>query len=83
MTPRMRTINEAYNEIKTLDPNTAITPHAIRQLVIEDKIPHIKAGRKYLLNLDVLQNYLTNPAEHTENNKIILGNAIRKIPEKL
>ena len=55
--PRMRTIQEAAKELKQSDPNTAITPYAIRQLVISGKIPYVSAGRKRLINMDVLERY--------------------------
>ena len=56
--PRMRTIQEAYNELKRTDSETAVTPHAIRQLVLSGTIPHIKAGKKYLINMQTLEDYL-------------------------
>ncbi|MBQ9228287.1 MAG: hypothetical protein IJ168_05580 [Eubacterium sp.] len=58
--PRMRTIEEAYNEIKSLDPNTAISKNFIRTLTVSGKIPVSKAGRKNLINMDILENYLCN-----------------------
>lgn len=58
--PKMRTIQEAAAEIKRTDPNTAVTPYAIRQMVLNGNLPHIKAGKKYLINLDVLERYLCN-----------------------
>lgn len=58
--PKMRTIQEAAAEIKERDPNTAITPYAIRQMVLNGNLPHVKAGKKYLINLDVLERYLCN-----------------------
>ena len=54
---RLRTIDSAYDEIKALDPNTAITKHYIRQLVTEGHISSKKAGAKYLFNLDTLLEY--------------------------
>lgn len=62
MIPRMRTINEAAAELKAADPHTAVTPHFIRQLILDGKIPSVMAGRKYLVNLDGLQEYLANPS---------------------
>lgn len=45
--PRMMTIRQAAA--------TGILPeHAIRQLVKEGKIPHIKCGNRVLINLDKL-----------------------------
>jgi excisionase family DNA binding protein len=59
--PRMRLINEAYEEIKAKDPNTAITRYFIRDLAVSGKITTSRAGRKYLINMDMLEEYLSNP----------------------
>ncbi len=56
--PRIRTIIEAAAELRKADPNTAITPYAIRQMVLNGEIPHIKAGKKRLVNMDILEGYL-------------------------
>ena len=63
--PRMRTVHEAAEEIKKLDANTAVTEYHIRRLVLDGVLPKVKAGNKYLINLDSLLDYLANP----ENNK--------------
>lgn len=77
MLPRMRTINEAAAEIRALDPHTAVTPHFIRQLILDGKIPSVMAGRKYLVNLDGLQEYLANPSPGE-----VLQPGIRRIRER-
>lgn len=56
--PRMRLLKEASEEIKAMDPNTAITPYFIRQLALEGKVKSVMAGRKRLINLDDLLQYL-------------------------
>lgn len=59
--PRMRTISEAAQEIKALDPRTAITEYHIRQLAVSGVIPRVRAGKKYLINLDTLIEYMNDP----------------------
>ena len=61
--PRMRTVHEAAQELKQLDPSTAVTEYHIRRLVLSGKLPKIKAGKKYLINLDLLLDYLAQPCE--------------------
>lgn len=56
--PRMRTLTEAYKEIKAKDEKTGMTPYFLRQLVLQGQVPSIKAGRKYLVNMDMLDAYL-------------------------
>ncbi len=63
MIPRMRTIKECIEEIKALDPNTAVREYFIRDLINSNTIPSVKAGRKILINLDVLFDYLYNPGK--------------------
>lgn len=77
MLARMRTLDECYNEIKTMDNNTAITKYYIRQLAINNKIPVVMVGRKRLINLDGLLEYLSAP--HTAENTQSTASKIRKI----
>ena len=55
---RTRTIDSAFEELKKIDPNTAVSKHYIRQLIISNKIPYRKAGNKYLFDFDRLVEYL-------------------------
>lgn len=48
----IRTIQGAIDDIKSADPNTAITAHCLRALVRSGSIPSRKAGNKYLVALD-------------------------------
>ncbi len=74
---RMRTLDECFAEIKALDENTAISKYYIRRLALSGKIPVVMCGRKRLINLDGLINYLSgsgdtaaNTPEHTPSNNI-------------
>ena len=59
--PRMRTISEAVSEIRAADPNSAVTPYRVRQLILSGVLPSVRAGNKYLVNLDLLLEYLNEP----------------------
>ena len=61
--PRMRTVHEAAQELKQLDPSTAVTEYHIRRLAVSGKLPRLKAGKKYLINFDTLLDYLAQPGE--------------------
>lgn len=65
--PRMRTIDEAYAEIKSLDNHTAITKNFIRTLIVSGKVPSVMAGRKYLVNIETLLSYLYEGDPKTAN----------------
>lgn len=49
--PRMRTIRQAAKELN-------FPEYALRRLVRENKVPHINTGKKVLLNLDKLIDFL-------------------------
>lgn len=77
--PRMRTVKEAYEEIKAADNNTAMSQNHIRQLALSGVIPRIKAGRKYLINLDTLIEYMENPTADKFKANTDRYNGIRRI----
>ena len=60
---RMRTIDEAFKHIKEADPDTKLTYWAFRNMVITGRIPSNFAGRKYLINIDLLDEYFRLDAE--------------------
>lgn len=57
--PRMRTIKQAINELKSTDTETAFTETALRRAISSGDIPHLKAGNKILVNLDAVEKYLS------------------------
>ena len=56
---RLRTINEAHKYLKEQDPGTSVTPYFLRSLVYDGAIPHIKAGKKFLIDIDSLEEQLS------------------------
>ena len=73
--PRMRTIPEAFNELKKADPETAYTLRALRAAVNRGELPVVRVGNKRLVNLDKLFEMLNTPSsEPKETNE-----GIRKI----
>lgn len=59
---------------------TGLAKYHVRQLVLQDKIKYVKAGRKYLVNLESLIKYLNN-GETKTNIEIENSNKIRKVGE--
>lgn len=55
---RMRSIPQALKAIKAQDPETAITEHYIRKLCKNGTIKTLPDGKKQLLNLDELLEYV-------------------------
>lgn len=58
MLPRMRTAPQLAAEYKEADPNTHVNAHFIRGLMLSGKIPFVPAGKKHLVNAEVLAEYL-------------------------
>lgn len=61
--PRMRTAEGALAIIRENDPETAVTLRYIRRLIATGEIPSRPVGRKKLVNVDVLLDYLAAGAE--------------------
>ena len=61
---KVRKIKNSLEDIKAEDPNTCLTEYAIRQMVANGEISHIKRGRKILIDLDELKEYLSIGAKH-------------------
>lgn len=58
---RMRTVKDAVLLLKQEDPDTKVTEYYLRNLVLSNKIPSCRAGRKILVNYDLLIDYFNNP----------------------
>lgn len=58
MLPRMRTIDAAAAWLRENDPDTAFTKTALRRLVVSGQLPSVRVGTKYLVDLDILSDYL-------------------------
>ncbi len=52
---RIRTIDQAYDEIKKQDPQTAISRYLVRQMVKQGMVPSLPSGNKRLVDVDVLE----------------------------
>ena len=82
--PRMRTIPECVAMLKELDPETAITITALRNMVKRGKIPAVPVGvgKRQLINFDMLLEMfcLNQPAPAPSSNEY---GKIRLISENL
>ena len=56
---RMRTLDAAIAELKREDPDTSVTRYALRMMVLSGKVPHVRTGKKYLINYDALLSVLS------------------------
>ena len=66
---RMRTVKEAYTEIKKADPDTALSFRALERIVKKEKIPVVLIGRKHLIDLDTLFDYLKDPDKYAKDDE--------------
>ena len=56
--PRMRTMDKAIEYLHQVDEGCELTKCALRRLVITGRLPSVRIGQKYLINLDTLEKYL-------------------------
>ena len=56
---RTRTIREAAAYFKETDPDTCLTETAIRTLLRTGAVPSARIGKKYLVPIEALEEYLS------------------------
>ena len=69
--PTMLTISQASEQ-------SGLAKHFIRQLCIQNKICHVRAGQKYLVNFEKLAEYL-NIGHNTEPLYVIANNRAKSM----
>lgn len=74
---RMRTIDQAFDYVRSADNETALTKTALRRLVVTGKLPSVKVGQKYLISLDRLDEFMYGEMDRTLENKTV--NGIRRL----
>lgn len=63
-TVRMRTIKQSIEYFKSLDPQSCINEWWLRTMLKSGKFKHFHmAGSKYLINIDALEEFLSNPPD--------------------
>lgn len=70
---RLRTVDQAYQHFKDLDPDTALTRSGLYYLVRGGKIPCVYCGKKRLVSLEAVEAYLNGeqpPQQETTCNEI-------------
>lgn len=60
---RMRTVDESVAEIKALDAKSAVTSNCVRTLCKDGKVHCVFTGKKILVDLDALLQYLSGENE--------------------
>ena len=76
---RWRKIREAYAEIKSADPHTALSESAIRRMVQRGDIPSYRIGTHYLINLDDLDALCTPQPQAADSS----AGVIRRLPTRM
>lgn len=64
--PRLRTMKDAVEEIRRLDPGTAVSFNFVRCLVVSGKVPRLKSGKKYMVDVDLLIRYIRENAQFSQ-----------------
>lgn len=57
--PRMRTLDETMKILREMDPDTSVSKYYVRQLALSGKISTRTTGRRRLINVDALIEYLS------------------------
>ena len=83
MGARVRTLPEAVRCIRETDPDSALTPHALRKLVLAGAVPCIRIGAKRLVDMDVLERFLSGLYTPPQPERPVDYGSIRRLPERM
>jgi len=67
--PRMRTIDGVADYFQQIDNETAITKTALRRLVVSGVLPSVRVGKKYLIDLDQVETFLSSNTTSTSDER--------------
>lgn len=76
---RMRTISQVMEHFKQEDPDSSISEYYLRGLIKQEKVPVFYAGRKCLVNLDRLIEYLNSGLPEADPEPVKNFGVIRKV----
>ena len=62
--PKMRTIKQCATYFKEQDPDSSLGEWRIRKMVNQGEIPVYHAGRRILINLDILINHVARGGDN-------------------
>ncbi len=68
---QLRTINQAFRELKQADPNSAISKCFIRNAVINGELPFLKVNSKRLIDMEDLWEYISNNMKNMKERQAI------------
>jgi len=63
---RLRTVKQTAVEYEAKDPDTVVNQYMLRRLIANGEIPIVRAGKKMLINQDVLEEYFAIGHRMTE-----------------
>lgn len=61
--PKIRTVAAAHAELKRLAPEMTLTQRELHTIIRCGNVPSVKMGRSRFVDMDILIDYLNNPAE--------------------
>ena len=79
--PHMCTIAQAVGELRAAGCTT-IGETALRRWIREGAIPHVRSGKRVLINMEGLKEFLTSGMA-TPLPELDISNGIRQVPEKI
>jgi hypothetical protein len=79
----MRYPAQALELIKEKDPDSAVTLNLIRTLIRTEALPVVRVGRRQMINVDALLEYLAEPPSLEQQTEECQSNTIRQVPTRL
>ena len=73
---KMRTLPQAVEELKTVDPDSAVTLSLLRLLVKRGEIPVVPIRNRQLVNMECVMNYFNGTTKKADGKAPAINNNI-------
>lgn len=67
--PKLRTKNQLYKDIHTIDSHSPISKNFINQIIVKNNIPYVAVGVKKMYDENIVFDYISKAFETLEDEK--------------
>lgn len=68
--PKLRTVNQLYDDIHDIDPNSPVSKNFIKKIIIENNVSYISVGVKKMYDENIIFEYISKSFKKSEKTNI-------------
>ena len=64
--PKLRTVNQLYDDIHAIDPNSPVSKNFIKKIIMENNVSYISVGVKKMYDENIIFEYISKSFKKSE-----------------